>query len=331
MNQLIDKYGRLHNYLRISVTDKCNLRCQYCLPNENIIWKDKHELLSFEEIIKVVQIAASIGISKIRITGGEPLLRANITELIKEIYGTKGIEKVTLTTNAILLPKYIAELENYLSCINISLDTFEAKKYLLLTQRDSFYQALQGINSALNSKIKSIKLNCVVIKNTNDDEILQFADYAFNNNIQVRFIEFMPFAGNNWAINKCVSMKDILDVVKTKYELLPLQEEENFISRDYKLLNTSHNAGLGQIGVIASNTQPFCSVCSRLRLSAEGMLMPCLHSSLEYDLKFLLRNNATDSEIKDLFFKSLANKKFEHLPVEELNTQTNRIMIQIGG
>lgn len=332
MKLLVDKFNRTHNYLRISVTDKCNLRCNYCLPNEDIIWKTKSELLNFDEILRIVNVGAKLGITKIRLTGGEPLIRNNIEYLIKEIHNTSGIEKVSITTNGILLANRIDSIQNSINSINLSLDTFNKQKFFSITNRDFFDETINGINSALESTIKIVKLNCVVIKGLNDNEILDFVDFAFNNKIQVRFIEFMPFASNSWSLDKCLTMEEIIFEISKKYDLILMEKEPNYVSNDFKIVcKNTKETGLGSLGIIASNSQPFCSVCSRLRLTAEGMLMSCLHSPQEFDLKSALRNGSSDSDLENIFFNAIDSKQKEHLQVEELNLNTNRIMIQIGG
>lgn len=332
MNKLVDNFGRKHTYLRISVTDRCNLRCTYCMPEEDMQWKSRSEILSYEEIIRVARVSVGMGIEKIRITGGEPLVRADIEHLLDEIRAIPGLKSLAMTTNAVLMKRKFAAIRRTVDSLNISLDTFRRDRFLQLTRRDSLDEVLAGIEMALDAGYRNIKLNAVMIRGMNDDELLDFARYTATRPVAVRFIEFMPFAGNNWTQEHCLTMAEMLAAIEREYILERIPDGPSPISRDYHLTNrASGERSEGTIGVIASMSQPFCDSCSRLRLTAEGKVMPCLHSPLEFDLRDILRAGGSDEEIGDVFLRALGAKPKEHLSAEGLLEQTNRVMIQIGG
>ena len=332
MSLLIDSFGRKHTYLRISVTDRCNLRCTYCMPDEEMEWKSRGEILSYEEIIRVARIAVEMGIEKIRITGGEPLVRADIEHLLGEIRAIAGLKSLALTTNAVLLKRKFETIRKTVDSLNISIDTFQRDRFLEFTRRDVLEDVLEGIETALEAGYRNIKLNAVVIRGMNDDELLDFARYTAQRPVAVRFIEFMPFAGNNWNREHCMPMAEMLAAIEREYILERIPDGPSPISRDYHLTDrATGRRHEGTIGVIASMSQPFCDSCSRLRLTAEGKVMPCLHSPLEFDLRAPLRSGGTDEEIGDVFLRALGAKPKEHLPAEGLLEQMGRVMIQIGG
>lgn len=332
MEQLIDSYGRRHTYLRISVTDRCNLRCLYCLPEENIEWKPRQELLTFDELVRVAGIAVQMGVTKIRVTGGEPLVRKGIEKLLASLKELPGLETLAVTTNAVLLAKKFPEVQSSVDAFNISLDTFRRERFRDLTGRDNLPDVLAGIDAVLRAGYRNLKINAVVMKGINDDELLDFARFTEENPVTVRFIEFMPFSGNSWSDNRLVGMNDMLAMIEREYELERIPDGPSPISRDYQLTSrTTGKRNRGNIGVIASMSEPFCDSCSRLRLTAEGRIMPCLHSPLEFDLRDILRSGGSDTDIAAQFMTALSRKPKEHLPAEELLEQGGRVMIQIGG
>ena len=337
---LVDRYGRYHTYLRISVTDRCNLRCLYCMPEEeSIVWRGRDELLTFEEIERVVRVTAAMGIEKVRLTGGEPLVRRGVEELAARIKGTPGIRAVALTTNGLLLRGKLPALRDSIDALNISLDTFRPDRFHALTGRDRFDDAMAGITAALAAGYgdgvdghRTLKINAVVMRGVNDDELVDFARFAMENPVAVRFIEFMPFAGNDWSEGKCVPMIEIMAALEKEYRLERLPDEKSPISRDFRLVRKADGrTGRGTVGIIASMTQPFCADCSRLRLTAEGKVMPCLHSPLEFDLRDIVRNGGSDRDIGELFLRALDAKPQEHPDAADMVGQGARVMIQIGG
>ena len=332
MKSLIDRHGRKHTYLRISVTDRCNLRCTYCMPEEEMTWKDRREILTYEEIIRASRVAVAMGVEKIRITGGEPLVRADIEHLLGELRAIDGLRSLALTTNAVLLGRKLAAIRSSVDTLNISLDTFDPDRFRQLTRRDSLKEVLRGIEAAIDAGYENIKLNMVVLRGVNDDELLDFVRYTASRPVTVRFIEFMPFAGNDWNEGHCMTMSDMLARIEGEFALERIPDGPSPISRDYRV--TDRATGMrhrGAIGVIASMSQPFCDSCSRLRLTAEGMVMPCLHSPLEFDLRSVLRAGGSDDDIAGVFLDALGAKPKEHPPADELIAQASRVMIQIGG
>lgn len=332
MNQLVDRFGRRHTYLRISVTDRCNLRCSYCMPHEEMVWKERSEILSYEEIVRVAEVAVSMGVEKIRVTGGEPLVRSDIERLLNRLRAIEGLRSLALTTNAVLLARKLPAIRSSVDSINISLDTFRRDRFLSLTRRDNLEEVLAGIDAALASGYRNLKVNAVVMRGLNDDELLDFVAFTATRPIAVRFIEFMPFAGNQWSAAQCMPMAEMLEAIETRYDLEPIDPGPHPISRDFTIVD--RDSGLrheGSIGVIASMSTPFCDSCSRLRLTAEGMIMPCLHSPLEFDVRRAIRGGGDDQAIADVFLQALGAKPKEHPPAEELMAQSGRVMIQIGG
>lgn len=332
MNQLVDRYGRKHTYLRISVTDRCNLRCTYCMPEEEMQWKRRDEILSFEEIVRVARVAVGMGIEKIRVTGGEPLVRSDIERLLGELRAIPGLKSLALTTNALLLARKLPAIRPFVDSLNISLDTFKRDRFIELTRRDALADVLEGIEAAIDAGYRNTKVNAVVMRGVNDDELLDFTRYTAQRPLAVRFIEFMPFAGNGWNEGHCLPMSDILSTIEREFILERIPDGPSPISRDYHVTDRATGSRhQGTVGVIASMSQPFCDSCSRLRLTAEGKVMPCLHSPLEFDLQQVLRSGAGDEAIAGVFLQAVGAKPKEHLPADELLAQAGRVMIQIGG
>ncbi len=331
--QLIDPFGRRHDYLRVSVTDRCNLRCLYCMPcEEEIEWVRRDDLLSFEEIERVVTTLVAAGIRKVRITGGEPFARSGVTDLLGRLRRIDRLESLAVTTNGILLADRLPELRNVVDAFNISLDTFSRERFLKLTGRDRLEDVMRGIETALGAGYRNLKVNCVVMRGINEDEIGEFAAFAAEHPLSVRFIEFMPFAGNAWSEGRIVPMDEILAEVSQDWQLERIPDGPAPISRDFRLVDRrTGRQGRGTIGVIASMSTPFCSTCSRLRLTAEGKIMPCLHSPLEFDLRTVLRSGGSDADILALVGHALSSKPEEHPPTSEMATPSGRVMIQIGG
>ena len=328
---LVDPFGRRHDYLRVSVTDRCNLRCLYCMPEEEgVDWVDREDLLRFEEIERVARTLVPAGIRKIRITGGEPFARRNVVDLLEALGRIDELETLAITTNGVLIAPHIERLVGTIDAYNISLDTFDRARFAELTGRDRFDDAMAGIEGVLAAGYRNLKINCVVMRGVNDREILDFARFACEHPVAVRFIEFMPFAGNAWSEDRCVTMAEILAEIGREYEYESIPPDEAPISRDFRLRSRADGSrSLGTVGVIASMSTPFCSSCSRLRLTAEGMVMPCLHSPLEFDLRSVLRSGGTPDDILRLFADALAEKPEEHGEAEEL--AAGRVMIRIGG
>ena len=329
-NQLIDSFGRVHNNLRISVTDRCNIRCFYCMPSENVQFVQRSKIMSFEEIVKFVRLVVPMGVDKIRLTGGEPLVRKDIPELVEMIAKIPGIKDIGITTNGILLPQYAQQLYDAgLRRINISLDALNAKKFQEITRRDEYAKVMQGIQSAHDAGFKPIKINAVSIRNLTEEEIIPFGRLARETGAEIRFIEFMPLdADNQWEREKVLFAHEIQEILSQG--IMPLVPEEQS-DKSAPASNFVFEDGVGRIGFIASISNPFCMSCNRFRLTADGKLRNCLFSLEETDIRELFRANTPDEQIIEAVRNSIAAKKEGH----EINTarfiQPDRPMYSIGG
>ncbi len=331
-NTLTDRFQRVHTYLRISVTDRCNLRCAYCMPAEGIVYRQKKELLTFEEIERVAAIMVKLGVTKIRLTGGEPMVRRDIEELVGRLSRLDGLKTVAMTTNATLLHDKAEILKkNGIKALNISLDTLKKERFLQVTRRDQFDQVWSGIQSALTQNFDELKLNVVVMAGFNDDEILDFVDFAFHNRINVRFIEFMPFKDNEWKIDKVVTYKDMISTIETKYKLNAMSADPSAVGKDFAITDKRGKSGKGTVSFITSMSDSFCSTCNRLRLTADGSVKSCLFYPAEINLRDRMREGADDAEVEEMIRYSLSLKPEAHAPAEELSQSDNRTMIEIGG
>lgn len=349
MNQLVDRFGRRHTYLRISVTDRCNLRCYYCMPAEGIKLIDKGHLLTFDEIERLAKIFVQLGIRKIRLTGGEPLVRQNLPTLVSKLARIQGLEHLALTTNAVLLAAQAKDLKQAgLHSLNISLDTLKQERFFLISKRDNFENVLQGIEAALSLGFHPIKINVVLARHKNEDELLDFVRFAISKDINVRFIEYMPFTGNDWQEDMVVSYYEMQEVISQQYKLLPKVQKPGEVAKDFRI-----DGHTGSISFITSMTDSFCSSCTRLRLTAEGSIKSCLFFEPEVHLRDILRPsasrqehqvhrdasasgisdtlNTSDQKIIDLICRSLYLKPESHPPMQELKSVANRPMIEIGG
>jgi cyclic pyranopterin phosphate synthase len=309
MEGLKDNYHRTIDYMRISITDRCNLRCIYCMPEEGIPSIEHKEILSYEEIVRILRIAVDIGVRKIRITGGEPLVRKNVTHLIALIKGINTIKDLSLTTNGVLLEQYAEKLvSSGLERVNVSLDSLRPNRYREMTRGGDINNVLRGIKAAERAGLFPIKINVVPIRSFNDDEITEFARITLSSPYQVRFIEFMPFGkGSMWRPEKFISAKEIKDIVKDIGPLFPVQLRKSGPAKYFKF-----NGASGVIGFISPLSNHFCGECNRLRLTSDGKLRPCLFSETAVDLKPALRSNASDNEIKRLIKLSIELKPEGH-------------------
>lgn len=325
-NQLVDSFGRAHTYLRISVTDRCNLRCTYCMPHEGMKWKKRDQLLTYEEITRLAHIFTAMGINKIRLTGGEPMVRSELTTLVKALGQIPHLKTLAMTTNATLLAEHAQTLKDLgLNALNISLDTFSKERFQAITRLDQFDQVINGIHTAIACGFASLKLNMVVMAGVNDDEIMAFADFAATHKINVRFIEYMPFKDNSWASDKVVTYKDMLEQIQRRYELKRIDSDLSAVAKDYAI------TGGGSVSFITSMSESFCSTCNRLRLTADGSIKSCLFYAAEINLRDAMRAGASDEELQQMILFSLAQKPEAHPPAEEIAAGENRAMIEIGG
>jgi len=328
---LTDDFGRKHNYLRISLIEKCNLRCTYCMPAEGIALSPKKELMTADEVFAIAKTFVGYGVDKIRLTGGEPLLRKDFPEIIEKLSALNT--EISITTNGILIDKHIDVLKKFkVTKINLSLDTLVSTKFNTITLRNQFEKVIDNLHVLLNNDFK-VKVNVVLIKGFNDNEIIDFINLTESLPIDVRFIEFMPFAGNEWDRSKMVSQKEILDQVNNHFSesnLEKLEDEKNLTAREYKIKNY-----VGSFGIISSITNPFCDGCNRIRLTANGKIKNCLFSNSETDLLTPYRSGEA---IENVIASAIKNKKKIRAGMNTIAdvdnpvlNQDNRSMIAIGG
>lgn len=328
--QLIDSFGRVHNNLRISVTDRCNIRCFYCMPEDNVQFMSRSKLLSFEEIERVVRIGVSLGINKLRLTGGEPLVRKDLSVLVSKLAVIDGIKDIGLTTNGVLLADQAAELRAAgLKRLNISLDALDPEVFRKVTRRDGYDKVIAGIQAAREAGFAPIKINAVAIRNLTEDQLIPFAELARTTNTEVRFIEFMPLdADGIWNKDKVLPASEIIEKLASHYG--PLTRTNSAADRSPSSDYTFKD-GIGKIGVIPSVTAPFCASCNRFRMTADGKLRNCLFSLEETDVRDLLRSNGTDEAIGDAMVQCVAVKNAGHQINSPDFVQPDRPMYSIGG
>jgi cyclic pyranopterin phosphate synthase len=328
-SHLIDLYGRVARKLRLSVTDKCNFRCNFCMP-ESPEWIPNESVLSFDEITRLVKIFSNFGVDRVRLSGGEPLVRRDIEGLVSQILEIGKIERIGMTTNGFFLEEKARALKDAgLQSITISLHSLKPERFSFVTRVNSHGKVLRGIKAAREAGFDSVKINSVIIRGYNDDEILDFANMAYEGGFNMRFIEYMPFDGKkNWGIDKVVSGDEILSKIKSKFEVVPLEREPGSTAINYKFLD-----GDGEFGIITSITRPFCSDCDRIRLTADGKIVPCLFDTHEYDVAKLMRNGASDLEISEFLSKvvKLKSPGVESLIKSSIELKHIRPMYRTGG
>jgi cyclic pyranopterin phosphate synthase len=324
--ELVDRYGRVHRDLRISVTDRCNFRCTYCMPAEGMEWLPRSEVLSFEEIERVAAIAVDrFGFDSIRLTGGEPLMRAHLPVLISKLAALDV--DLAMTTNGSTLAQHAHELRVAgLDRINVSLDSLRADRFEELTRRDELERVLSGIDAAKNAGFEPVKVNCVVVRGVNHDEVVDFARFGRERDVEVRFIEFMPLdADGRWSGASVVSQDEIVAAIGAVFPIAPVRRGHAPAER-FRYLD-----GAGHVGVIPSVTRPFCESCDRVRLTAEGDLRSCLFSLEETDLRGAMRSGADDGELAALMARCVAGKWAGHQIGQVQFIRPKRSMSQIGG
>ncbi|HEY7315813.1 MAG TPA: GTP 3',8-cyclase MoaA [Gemmataceae bacterium] len=325
---LIDSFGRTHNNLRISVTDRCNLRCTYCMPEE-VVFMDRAELLTFEEIAHFVRVAAPLGIDKLRLTGGEPLMRRDLPRLVRLLADIPGIKDVGLTTNGLLLANQARTLfEAGLRRINISLDTLDPRRFREVSRRDGLEQVLAGIDAARRAGFHPIKINAVSIRGLTETEVAPLARYAREHNLDLRFIEYMPIGDAAWERGKVYFAHEILEQIER--EICPLVPADDYDPRA-PAMDFQYTDGRGRVGIIASVSRPFCMSCNRLRLTSDGKLRNCLFALTEADVKPFLRGRPNDAALAEMIRRNVRDKWEGH----EINTarfiKPPRTMHAIGG
>ncbi len=328
--QLRDGFGRVHDSLRISVTDRCNIRCFYCMPEEGVVFEKHEHILRFEEIERVARVAAGLGVTKFRITGGEPLVRRGLPTLIEMLLAIPGVQDLALTTNAVLLGRdakalYAAGLRR----LNIHLDTLDRERFEKITRRDELGRVLEGIEAARAAGFERLKLNAVVVKGLNECDVVPVARYCRENGIEPRFIEFMPLDSQHlWDRGRVVSQDDMMRMLEAEFGALVVipERDPRAPASEYRYAD-----GLGRVGFIASVTKPFCLNCNRLRLTSDGKLRYCLFAIEETDVKGLLRGGGTDAEIAAALKGNVAGKWLGHQINSTQFVAPPRPMYAIGG
>jgi len=328
MKILKDRYQRTINYLRISVTDRCNLRCQYCMPEEGIPLIDHEDILRYEEILRLVRVYAQEGINKVRITGGEPLVRKGIVNFITELSAIPGIRDLSMTTNGVLLkdlarPLKVAGLKR----INISLDTLDPETFFRITRRDKFHDVWAGIQESITEGFSPVKLNVVIINGTNEKEVFDFARLTLEFPLVIRFIEYMPAGESRWNPELVYPNSQIKEQIQELGTLIPLPDEKN----DGPAVRYQFKNSLGEIGFINPISSHFCHLCNRIRLTSDGHLRTCLFHDDEIDLKPFLRNGCDGEKLREKLLHALEKKPEQHQIHEAHFKKCQRTMSVIGG
>ena len=327
---LFDRFARHHTYLRISLTERCSLRCVYCMPEDGVDLTPGERLMSTDEMLRLARLFVGAGVNKIRLTGGEPTVRRDLPDIVSALSELRplGLKQIAMTSNGITLPKTLPNLVGRgLDRLNLSLDTLDRQKFLKLTRRDGLARVLQAIDVALELGVAPLKVNCVLMAGTNDDELLDFAELSHGRPIDVRFIEYMPFDGNRWDEDTMVPFQSMLDRLRNAHPgLEKLPTPPNDVAVSWRLPGAE-----GSVSFIASMTQPFCAGCNRIRLTADGALKVCLFGSDEVSLRDAMREGATDTELLELVARALAGKHAAHAGMHAIASAENRPMTTIGG
>lgn len=330
MNQLVDKYGRKITYLRLAVTDRCNLRCQYCMPEQGIDIVKREELLTYKEMYRITRVLSELGVDKVRLTGGEPFVRKDFVNFLESLSFNKNLKEINITTNGALISKHIDGLEKMkINAVNLSIDSLKREKFFKITRRDVFPQVLQTYHDLLKSNL-DLKLNVVIQSGVNTDEIIDFIELTKKDKVSVRFIEEMPFNGKGIReVKEVWNYKKILETINSHYE-----EVENLVS---KKSSTSKNFKIdgykGSFGIIPAFTRTICTDCNRIRITATGLFKNCLFDDGVFNIKEFIRNGASDEELKELFISTVQQKPKNGF-IAEANRGSNSVsesMSTIGG
>jgi cyclic pyranopterin phosphate synthase len=329
MEPLRDSWGREIKSLRVSVTDKCNFRCRYCMPAEGLEWLERDELLSFEEIERLVRVLARMGVDEVRLTGGEPLVRRDLPTLVGMLAATPGVRDLSLTTNGVLLDRFAAPLVAAgLRRLNVSLDSLSHVRFAEITRRDALDRVLAGLAEAeRHPELRPIKVNCVAIKGFTEEEVPALAELARRKPYVVRFIEFMPLdADQAWRDDDVLTGGEIRALIEERWPLEELPAKASSTARRFRFAD-----GAGEIGFVNPVSEPFCSTCDRIRLTADGQLRTCLFSRREWDLKTPLRDGSSDERLEELIRFAVAHKELKHKINDPGFVRASRSMSQIGG
>jgi GTP 3',8-cyclase len=329
MEPLRDSWGREIKSLRVSVTDKCNFRCRYCMPAEGLEWLERDELLNFEEIERLVRVLARMGVDEVRLTGGEPLVRRDLPTLVGMLAATPGVRDLSLTTNGVLLDRFAAPMvEAGLRRLNVSLDSLSHIRFAEITRRDALDRVLAGLAEAeRHPELRPIKVNCVAIKGFTEEEVPALAELARRKPYVVRFIEFMPLdADQAWRGDDVLTGGEIRALIEERWPLEELPAKASSTARRFRFAD-----GAGEIGFVNPVSEPFCSTCDRIRLTADGQLRTCLFSRREWDLKTPLRDGSSDERLEELIRFAVAHKELKHKINDPGFVRASRSMSQIGG
>lgn len=323
---LVDRFGRRHDYLRVSLTDRCNFRCIYCMPEDGVEWLPRAEILSFEEILRLVRVFARLGVRKVRLTGGEPTVRRGFSELIGQIATVEGIERVLITTNGLLLAKEAAHWKSLgLHGVNVSLDTLKEERFAEITRRKGLDDVLRGIEAAITAGLHT-KVNVVVLPGVNDDEIVDFVEFIRTRPAQVRFIEFMPFLGNQWNPDRVFGYREMRAKIDAQFRLRAVVGETSDVAKEFEIEDSP-----GSVGFVTSMTDSFCDGCNRIRLTADGRFKTCLFLPPKSSLRDLMRSGVDDEAIAAAIRADLMTKWAGHPPMSQWSQLDQLSMVQIGG
>ncbi|XP_001984617.2 molybdenum cofactor biosynthesis protein 1 isoform X2 [Drosophila grimshawi] len=325
---LTDTFGRHHTYLRISLTERCNLRCEYCMPAEGVPLQPKSQLLTTEEVLRLARIFVEQGVRKIRLTGGEPTVRRDIVDIVAHLKALPQLENVGITTNGLVLTRLLLPLQRAgLDSLNISLDTLRKERFEQITRRKGWERVIAGIDLAIQLGYRP-KVNCVLMRNFNEDEICDFVEFTRERPVDVRFIEYMPFSGNKWQTERLISFKETVQIIRQRWpEFQALANGPNDTSKAYAVPGFA-----GQLGFITSMTEHFCGTCNRLRLTADGNIKVCLFGNKEFSLRDAMRSEgSTEQQLVELIGAAVQRKKRQHAGMLNLSQMENRPMILIGG
>jgi GTP 3',8-cyclase len=326
---LSDGWGREIRSLRVSVTDRCNFRCRYCMPAEGLQWLPKPEMLSFEELHRLVTVMARMGVSEVRLTGGEPLVRRDLPDLVRRLATVPGVEDLSLTTNGVLLDRLARPLADAgLRRLNVSLDSLSHTRFAEITRRDALDRVLAGLDAAeRETRLRPIKVNCVAIRGFSEAEVPALAELARRKPFVVRFIEFMPLdADDRWDADQVLSGAEIRAIIERQWPLEEIPAGPSSTARRFRFAD-----GAGELGFVSPVTEPFCSSCDRIRVTADGRLRTCLFSRTEWDLQSPLRDGATDADLEEVIRNAVTHKELKHRINEPGFVRASRTMSQIGG
>ncbi len=325
---LTDTFGRRHTYLRISLTERCNLRCRYCMPAEGVDLKPREEILTFEEIVRLARLFVAAGVDKIRLTGGEPLLRRDIEALVEQLGDLPGLRTLALTTNGLLLSKKLPRLQAAgVNLLNVSLDTLRPDRFDAITRRAGFDVVRRAIEDALGYGYDPLKVNCVVMRGFNDDELADFVALTRDRPLEIRFIEYMPFGGNGWDDVRFLPYAEMIERISARFPALErLPDGPHDTAKTYRVPGFR-----GRVGFITSMSDHFCAGCNRLRITADGNLKVCLFGQAEVSLRDAMRGGASDAELGDVIRAAVMRKKAAHAGMYQIARSENRPMILIGG